>query len=442
MPFRGFAVASAALLVFCHSFGQFSNAERQSIVQFWNQPGRYNVSTLEGESGSWVVRQTVDGSKWLMQLDKARGLQKGAHVNRLSEPMENWIEARIAFDKCRAEMEAESQNGQGHGPYVGRSSAVDPGPTPPPLEEMAGPAPAFVEAVRPQKYEVRFDDALATYVDEPALDPRGVSFRYANGVRSSGTKIKDEEMAPLIAAAGLTDTEARVMQAISPLEGSFDAINTYDTGIVSVGFIQFSCREKGAGSLGQVLLREKTEDPNDFQKDFRAFGVDVDDSGVLDVVDPQTGAEATGPDAAHAIVDDKRLTATLQRAGLMSSAFRIAQLQTAKDLYYPASNLIAVPLGDSVAKVRVGDVVRSEAGLAILMDRKVHRGSLAPLATVIAAVARDCHADSVDAIAAHELSIDQAMTYRADFLSNTTLSQPSANTLAVRRSRRRRSAND
>ena len=70
------------------------------------------------------------------------------------------------------------------------------------------------------------------------------------------------------------------------------------------------------------------------------------------------------------------------------------------------------------------------------------RTVLSAACTVIAAVARDCHADSVDAIAAHELSIDQAMTYRADFRSNTTLSQPSANTLAVRRSRRRRSAND
>jgi hypothetical protein len=307
---------------------------------------------------------------------------------------------------------------------------------------MAGPAPIFMAAVRPQNYAVRFDDALATYVDEPTLNPRGVSFRFADGVRSAGTKMNPGTLTPLFTQAGLTDSEAHVMLAISPLEGSFDAINTYDTGIVSVGFIQFACRDKGAGSLGQVLLREKGDNPEAFEKDFRTFGVDVDGSGALDVVDPVSGSELNGHAAALKVVEDKRLTATFQRAGLFSDAFKIAQLETAKDLYFPATDIIPVLIGGRTIKVKVGDVIQSEAGLATLMDRKVHRGNLAPLASVLSQVARDSGIRDVAALAAHERDIVKAMIYRKDFLNDTSLSQPPDDAVAAERDRQPQTTDD
>jgi hypothetical protein len=49
-----------------------------------------------------------------------------------------------------------------------------------------------------------------------------------------------EELNRIFAASGLTPVEARVMRAVSLLEGGFDSINTYDTGF-SVGRLYPIC---------------------------------------------------------------------------------------------------------------------------------------------------------------------------------------------------------
>ena len=105
------------------------------------------------------------------------------------------------------------------------------------------------------------------------------------------------------------------MRAVSILEGGFDSVNTYDTGYVSVGFIQFASLKEGGGSLGAVLKNFKAADPLAFASDFHRFGVDVDETGHLVVVDPTSGAVATGAEANARIIEDKRLIAVFGRAG-------------------------------------------------------------------------------------------------------------------------------
>ncbi len=75
------------------------------------------------------------------------------------------------------------------------------------------------------------------------------------------------------------------------MEGGFESVNTYDTGWVSIGFIQFITGERGTGSLMEVLACLKKDNPEEYDRYFRRFGIDFDDRGILVVVDPSTAAE-------------------------------------------------------------------------------------------------------------------------------------------------------
>jgi hypothetical protein len=78
------------------------------------------------------------------------------------------------------------------------------------------------------------------------------------------------------------------------------------------------------------------------------------------------------------VIEDKRLTAVFQRAGRKSEAFRVAQIKTARASYWPAGDpvQITLPNGKTISGV-VSDFIKSEAGLATLLDRKVNTGTSA-----------------------------------------------------------------
>ena len=133
----------------------------------------------------------------------------------------------------------------------------------------------------------------STWTDHTNVRPTYAYYRFRLGVATGGSPLTDAERTSLFDAAGLGDSEKRVMMAISKLEGSFDAVNTYDTGYVSVGFIQFITFDDGRHSLAQVLSREKADAPADFERDFRRFGIDLTADHILTVVDPAMGAELT-----------------------------------------------------------------------------------------------------------------------------------------------------
>ncbi len=411
----------------------FQDSDIRAIKDYWSQPGRYVKEPAKNPNGPWVVRLTPEGSIWLWNYNKARGLGKtnpevtpGAQ-NADQVDWESWINAKVAFDRYRAAIEVAEQNAKELGvtPDAPQGEvAEDPGPAPEALTELAGTPPAFAAAVRPTNYRVSFDDGFSlSYTDQVPVRARYAYLRFQNGVSVDGKKI-GESMDRLFKLAGLSDTERRVMSAVSPLEGGFDGINTYDTGYVSIGFIQFACLSGGAGSLGGVLKAEKAASPEAFANDFRRFGIDVTDSGKLACVDVDGGNEFQGTDAARRIIYDKRLTAVFQRAGQLSDAFKVAQLQCAKSMYYPADDKLKINTQDGTIECRVGDVVRSEAGLATLMDRKVNTGGLGSLSSVVQCVANDTGASSVDELAAHEMEIIEAMAYRKDFLAEASLSQP------------------
>lgn len=409
----------------------FSTDERGAIVSYWNQSGRYFVGLPETSKtqGPWAVRLTTEGSKWLFALNKARG-----GVNKIpvavdpKDPTEIWLSGKIAYDRWLATEEARSLNALvgGTGP-ASLPPVPNPGPMPTEFSEAVGNAPPFAVAVTPKLHSVTFDDGYSvSYSDQVPMAPRYLYFRFPQGVQSMGTQLKTiptSELTDLFQSSGIESSAARVMQAISPLEGGFDSVNTYDTGYVSVGFIQFACGSGGSGSLASVLLQMKTSSPDAFEYNFRRFGIDVSDIAILNVVDPRTGAELMGEAATQAIIDDKRLIAVFQRAGLQSREFRIAQIQVAKSMYYPGEDSLAFA-GDVPLLGKVSDVFKSEAGIATLMDRKVNTGTIAPILPVLARFAKENKVREIKELAKYEQEIVKAIRFRRDFLSDKSISQP------------------
>lgn len=74
-----------------------------------------------------------------------------------------------------------------------------------------------------------------------------------------------------IMAVGLTPQVFNALQFCKQVEGHYDAINTYDVGIFSYGFIQFAAKF----SLNPLLQSMKDRAPNYFQQTFERAGIQV-----------------------------------------------------------------------------------------------------------------------------------------------------------------------
>jgi len=431
------ATALAAVLgTAAFSAAGFKSFEKDKVLAYWNQPSRYQVSLPDTvKTGPWQVRLTCDGSLWLWCYNNKRGLGKTftTPVARSDEERswEDWIDAKVAYDRWMAAFSANISNTALGFPTVDPGpEPLLPGPIPYSLRLLVGDAPNFALAVEPKQHVVTFHDGLRlTYQDNTNMQPRYAYYRSADGVRSGGTQMKKlapEEIDGLFSSAGLTGQTQHVMKAVSMLEGGFDSVNTYDTGFVSVGFIQFACLAKGNGSLGSVLLREKQKDSTGFDNDFRQYGIDVKDDGTLVALGLNDGLEYEGPQAAHQIIEDKRLIAVFQRAGLQSKPFRVAQIQIAKEQYYPADETFTVTLDGHAVTAKVSDVMRSEAGMATIMDRKVNTGKITVLGSAAQQVASANGVKTLEELASYERDIMSLVKFRKDYSTDDTLSQPAA----------------
>ncbi len=464
--------------------GLWSDSDRSRNVAFWNAPGRLrNGLPPEAEkNGPWVVRHTPEGSRWFLAYQRALGAAglpptaDAAAASPRTAPWEAWVQAKLDHDRWQAQAAADRSNTAGRCGCVGvwvygcmgvgpvqsgtpthphthtstQPSAPlrpfctlhfalfilhcpappPPGPIPPGLKEACGDAPPFAAAVRLARHTVTFPDGEAYhYTDNVALRPRYAYYRFPQGTVAYGPMLRDmpaAELETLFAEAGLTPSEARIARAVSRLEGGFETVNTYDTGFVSIGFIQFVTLENGRHSLSEVLMWQKVNRPEAFERDFRAYGIDVDVAGQIAVVGPDSGAELFGAAAVLKIVADRRLTALFQRAGRHSRPFRIAQVKVAKQHYWPADDPVSLTVDGREIAGKVSDVVRSEAGLATLYDRKVNRGTIDPFSGVLRTVMAARGLRALAAAAAYEREIVAALKYRADFLADPSLGQPPA----------------
>jgi hypothetical protein len=437
----------------------FSNKERAAIVAYWNAPGHYSLSAPPeaATNGPYVVRLTPEGSTWFPAYQHVvAGAGKSLPPTRDAKPTrgpyaewEAWVAARLAYDRAAAQQAADAANKavlkgmavpENPLPSLTATPAAQlltpplptaPGPIPAGLLAACGNPPAFAGVVAPLQYQVTFDksDEVFTYTDNVKLRDRYAYYRFHRGTVAYGTRLKDmptEERDRLFHAAGFSPSEQKIFGAVSGLEGGFETVQTYDTGYVSIGFIQFVTLAEGKHDLSNVLLQEKTDHADDFEKDFRRFGIDVRPDRSLVVLDPATGAELSGNPAVLKIIDDKRLTAVFQRAG-RRTPFRVAQIKVAKAYYWPDADPVVATLPDGTAVTgRVGDLVKSEAGLAILLDRKINTGNIRLLSDVLCRCMAAHGCKTIADASLYEKEIVSALKYRADFLADTTLGQPLA----------------
>lgn len=418
----------------------FTPEERDTVRRFWSRPDRYTVSLPFDvlEKGAWQVRLTSAGSTWLWNY------QRGKKVTPLTTPVpqteeqkswEAWVAARIARDRWTAWQTAVAENDRQLGvrlPAADKTipevEPADPGPIPEGLKAFVGEPPKFAEACIPMEHKIVFDDQTIAYRDRHRPgNPRYAYFRFDQGVGDAGLQVKTmppERLDRLFKLAGVNQAEARVMRAVSLLEGGFDAVNTYDTGFVSIGFIQFACLREGGGSLGAMLRQYKLDNPRQYQLDFRDYGIDVTEDGKLAALDLSNGEECIGAAAAAKIIEDKRLVAVFQRAGRLSDPFVAAQIKAAKSMYLPTSDALIVTVDGKTISGKVSDIIRSEAGMAVLMDRKVNTGKIDPLFTIVSALAMELKPATLADLAPYERVIVEACRYRKDYLTDVALSQP------------------
>lgn len=414
---------------------QYTISDRNAVVAFWNQSGRYSVDFAD-ESSPYQPRQTPEGSTWLLSFSKKLSGTNGKVIpgqysstqTAQQKKWSDWVEAKYAFDEAVATADSLVKN-----KAVGVNSSsqtpkpTNPGPAPADLVQALGEPPAFVLPFLVRTHTVAFEDQTIALTDNTKVRRKYQYFRFNSGVMHPGERMSGktlDDLKPMFAKLGVDDRKLRVMSAVSLLEGGFDSLNTYDTGYVSVGFIQFACLANGSGSLGQVLLNMKTDNPAAFNRDFHRYGLEVTPGGDLVTLDLASGEELSGPQAAQQIIKDVRLAAVFKRAGEKSDAFREAQVKTAIEQYYPEDVPITVQVGAKTYTGTIKTIIKSEAGMATLMDRIVNTGKIGDLEKAVAGLMVSYNLASLDQVADLELELVQAMRYRKDYLTDTTLSQP------------------
>ena len=450
----------------------FSPAEREKIVSWWQTENRYQIelAEMDGQKGPFTARLNPDASTWLLAYTKAvSGSVKVAPTQTAkasnsgdTKGWEDWLSVRIKHDWQTARAEAQRRNtalltapsetlsaddtnaGSSRAtlpsrgsrkPRRGQDSSTaippHPGPAPQSLIDALGAPPVIASVVAPNRHIIHFDIENRTIemLDNVRLPERYAYYRFPKGVNSVGaptsnTGNETEQTKELFTEAGLSDTARKAFTAISKLEGTFEASQTYDTGYVSIGFIQFTTGPDGDGSLIRALVDEKTSSPDTFIEDFHRYGIDVTSDGKISVIDPKSGAELIGTDAVKCMVDDPRLVGVFVHAGRYSIKWKAAQVRAAYKVYWPMDAEITLQLAGSPTTCKVSDIVQSEAGITTLLDRKINRGNIREFPDVVNRIAKAHGCATLDEIRLYEKEIVAAMRYRVDFLKASDLGQP------------------
>ncbi|HEX4419631.1 MAG TPA: hypothetical protein VH165_17075 [Kofleriaceae bacterium] len=413
----------------------YSAGDAKAVQDNWTAHGAESESDTQVKTSQF--RAWMDhASAAITTATKLKSNPIGAdHANELR----TWIKKFDLHEKWRV-------NSSGKEPE-------DPGAVPADLpalsyagKPLGAPPVAYVKA---KQYDVTtVDGDKRTYTDH-VQSPNTTS---DTGVGDSGKVGGAAKIADVFDKAGVPSpdpaTVKKVFSILSSLEGKFDAINTYDAGYVSAGFIQFITAKDGKGSLSSVLRDMKAKAPAEFNTYFHSVGIDVDAKGLV-VVDPASGGVLHGEPAVQKVMDDKRLTAAFQAAGAKSSEFQYAQARTAYAQYYVPDHSFSVALSvkdpaNAAKKKQVtltghySDVLKSEAGKVASVDRGVQHGTGGGhgsggaagrfLDACQAVVDKHQLTDAVDVatLATYEAEIVPRMHNRYAESSDGTLTQPPA----------------
>lgn len=257
---------------------------------------------------------------------------------------------------------------------------------------------------------------------------------YPKGVMYAGQSLLELDMAA-IQSVGLTAQQAHALQYVSTHEGKFDAINSYDRGIFSYGFIQFVGAQAHGASLNRLLASMKANAPSAFQRIFQRPGIDVENGSMTVLND--TGRKLTGDPAWLYVQETVRLYGPFIQAGFDPLLVR-EQLRMANELYVqPSLNFrLDIPVGTTRIRVpRLRDLFSSEGALTAIFALCINQGiggmttlvnnatglvALRSGLTTLAALPRINERQVLEQIAAS--STDQRVRNRVNDVLNSTLS--------------------
>jgi peptidoglycan endopeptidase LytF len=197
---------------------------------------------------------------------------------------------------------------------------------------------------------------------------------YPEGVVYGGQSVIEVPIS-MLESIGLTEPQARALEYASTHEGKYDAINSYDAGIFSFGFIQFVGASQHGGSLNRLLAAMKANAPAGFARTFQSVGIDTDQNTTTVLDD--SGRLLRGDDAWFYIQKNVQLYGAFIQAGY-DPALVMEQLRAANTLYVqPALNsrLDITINGIRTAIPRLGEMISSEALLTALIAIAINRGT-------------------------------------------------------------------
>lgn len=203
--------------------------------------------------------------------------------------------------------------------------------------------------------------------------------RSESGVKFVGTASPSAiSLADYNKVVGLSPGQAAALKQVATHEGSFDAINTYDRALVSVGFIQFA----GSRGLPRYLALLKMRHPARFKALLQTYGIDVEfvvargaiETSRLVVLEPEGNRVSRGTSAEAAVRDDMRLTTALILSG-RDRDVQLTQIEAAvRDYVLPILGAPVTWTTTSRQRARLGDLFRSQKGMATLFDRCIQEG--------------------------------------------------------------------
>lgn len=167
---------------------------------------------------------------------------------------------------------------------------------------------------------------------------------------------------------GLSKSLINVMLSVSENEGNLDAVNTWDNAFLSFGMFQWTLgTSTGAGELPALLKKLKNKTPSIFEKYFYDFGLDVFEAnnitGFLSL-DGQVLNSSQRKEKLRTPIWAYRFWKAGQDEVVM--AIEVEHASSRINSFYKSTNY-------KVGDYFISDLVKSEYGVALLLDNHVNR---------------------------------------------------------------------
>jgi len=249
-----------------------------------------------------------------------------------------------------------------------------------------------------------------------AVAPDGTRFakRFRSGVFTMGdTSIVDFVKATPAAFADVPQSLVDVIEAVSQNEGRLEAVNTWDDSFMTFGAFQWTAGASNQrGELGALLDRLKRESPDVFEQLFGQHGLDV--RNVLAGPPANEGVTPVGA----LVLDGEPLDAADKKERLRTldwayrfwlaghdGTMRTVEVKQAMDrvsIFYRSSK-------HAINGHLIADYVKSEVGVALLLDQHVNRPGHVP--RTLAAAVQQVNAPADPAVWTDDHERDLVHTY-------------------------------